>query len=214
VLQKVRRLPEAIDRGAEISADGTHWVARDRDGNLSFLDGRTFEPRGAIDLKTPRFFGAGSIRLSGQDLLDGRDPKRARLLFTSSDPVEKNRTTWGVVELDLEQRRIVDVAEWGPSQRSWGMRIAPKKLIGAYMAGGRDDETRLVMVDLRTGKELAEAYEQFRPRRSLVAISPDADKVYIGTAGSDFEVFDADLKRLSTVELDGEIVGRIWVVDE
>lgn len=46
-----------------------------------------------------------------------------------------------------------------------------------------------------------------------MAISPDADKVYIGVAGSDFEVFDGQLKRLKTVELDGEIVGTIHVVD-
>ena len=43
--------------------------------------------------------------------------------------------------------------------------------------------------------------------------SRGGDKVYMGVAGSDFEVFDAQLKRLKTVELDGEIVGRIHVID-
>jgi hypothetical protein len=69
------------------------------------------------------------------------------------------------------------------------------------------------MIDLKTGRKIAEAQEEFRPRRSLVAISPEGDKVYIGTAGNDFEIFDANLKRLKTVELAGEIVGRIHVVD-
>jgi hypothetical protein len=70
-----------------------------------------------------------------------------------------------------------------------------------------------MLFDLTNGKKLVEVQEEFRPRRSLVAISPDADKIYIGVAGSDFEVFDAQLKRLGTVECEGEIVGRIHVVD-
>lgn len=218
-VRTIRRLPEALDRGAQLSADGTHWLGQDNDGNLKFLDARTFKELGQIDLKTPRHFGAGAIRLSGNDLLDRRDPARALMLFTSSDPVETRRTSWGVVELDLVEKRIVDVQEWGPSQNSFGLRIAHKKLVGAAMGGGfggggdRDNRTKLVTFDLRNGQKLAETYEEFRPRRSLVAISPDADKIYIGTAGSDFEVFDANLKRLKTVELPGEIVGRIFVVD-
>lgn len=223
IVRKVRRLPDALDRGAQLSADGTHWLSQDEDGNLKFLDARTCKELGQIDLRTPRYFGAGAIRLSGNDLLDRRDPNRALMLFTSSDPVETRRTCWGVVELDLAQKRVVDVQEWGPSQNSFGLRIAHKKLVAAAMGGGfgggfggggdRDNRTRLITLDLRTGRKIAEALEEFRPRRSLVAISPDADKIYIGTAGSDFEVFDGNLKRLKTVELEGEIVGRIHVVD-
>lgn len=220
VSRKVPRLPKAMERNLQLAADGTHWLSQDDDGNLLFLDARKLTEIGKIDLKTPRFFGAGSIRLMGQDLLDRRDPARARMLFTSADPVEKSRTSWGVVELDLQQKRIVDVQEWGPQVSAWGLRIAPKKLVAAGMSGGfggfggdRDNKTRLAMYDLRTGQKTAEALEEFRPRRSLVAISPEGDKVYIGTAGSDFEVFDAQLKRLKTVELEGEISGRIFVVD-
>ena len=217
VVRKVRKLPEAMERGAQLAADGTHWLHQDDDGNLLFLDARTFKEQGRIDLKTPRFFGAGAIRLTGTDLLDRRDPNRALMLFTTTDPVEKSRSSWGLCELDLAQKRIVDVQEWGPQQSAWGMRVAAKKKIGAAMSGsfGRGDDTRsrLFLFDLTTGKKLVEATEEFRPRRSLVAISPDADKVYIGVAGSDFEVFDGQLKRLKTVELDGEIVGTIHVVD-
>lgn len=213
VVRKVPKLPEVLERGAELSADGTHWVGTDNDGNLAFYDARKFTELGKIDLKTPRFFGAGTIRLTGTDLLDGRDPTRARMLFSSSDPVEKNRTQWGVCEIDLQNRRIVDVTEWGPNQRGWGMRVSHKAMVGATMSGGRDDEERLMLYDLHTGKLLKEAWYEFRPRRGLVAISPDGDKVYVGVAGSDLEVFDAELKRLSTVELPGEISGRIHVVD-
>lgn len=212
-LRKLDKLPEQWGRSARLSADGTHWLTSDRDGNLLFLGARKFEELAKIDLRTPRFFGAGPIRLGSTDLLDGRDPKRALMVFTSTDPVEKRRTNWGTVEIDLENKRIGKVTEWGPSVSSRGLRIAYSKRVGAMMSGRRDDKSHLQLYDLTTGERIAEAYEQFRPRRSLVAIAPDGDKVYIGTAGSDFEVFDADLKRLGDVELDGEIWGRIFVID-
>lgn len=216
VVRKVRRLPDVLQRGASLSADGTTWQQQDDEGNLRFLDGRTFEELGKIDLRTPRYFGAGAIRLSGTDLLDRRDPMRALMLFTTTDPVETRRTSWGLCELDLKERRIVSVQEWGPQQSTWGLRIAHRKRIGAAMSGGfgrDDDRSELFLFDLTTGKKICEAIEEFRPRRSLVAISPDADKIYIGVAGSDFEVFDGQLKRLKTVELEGEIAGTIHVVD-
>ena len=219
ITRKNPKLPKALERNAAIAPAGTHWLTQDDDGNLLFLDARKLTETARIDLRTPRFFGAGALRLTGQDLLDNRDPVRARFLFTSTDPVEKGRTCWGVAEIDMENKRIVEVQEWGPQVSSWGLRIAHKKLIGAAMSGSfgggsdRDNRTRLVLYDLRDGRKIVETYEELRPRRSLVAISPDADKIYIGTAGSDFEVFDAQLKRLKTVELEGEIVGRIFVVD-
>jgi hypothetical protein len=225
IVRKSPRLPEAIERNAQLSADGAGWVTRDDDGNVLFLDARKFTETGRIDLRTPRFFGAGALRLSGTDLLDGRDPNRALMLFTSQDPVEKGRTCWGMVELDLQKKLVVDVQEWGPQVTAFGLRVAPKKLVAAAMTGSfggggggggggeRDNRARLLLYDLKNGQKLAEAYEEFRPRRSLVAISPDADKLYIGTAGSDFEVFDAQCKRMKTVELEGEVVGRIYVVD-
>jgi hypothetical protein len=212
VVRKVPKLPEAMSR-ARLSADGTYWLSS-TGGDLTFLEARTFKELGKIDLTTPRFFGAGAIRLSGTDLLDGRDPNRTLQLFTTTDPVEKRRTNWGLVEIDLKNRKVANVTEWGPSKSSWGMRVAPKKRIAVAMGRGRDDERQLVSYDLNTGKQLAEAYHEFRPRRSLVAISPNADKAYVGVAGSDFEVFDVKtLARMPTVELPGEIVGTIHVID-
>jgi len=212
-VRKLKKLPDGMSR-ARLSADGSHWLAS-KDGDLVFLDPRTLKEQGRIDLKTPRFFGAGAIRIGSTDLLDGRDPKRALMTFTTTDPVEKRRTSWGLVELDLENRKVLNVTEWGPSKSSWGMRVAHKKRIGVAMGRGRDNERSIATYDLNTGKKLAEAYHEFRPRRSLVAVAPDASKVYIGVAGSDFEVFDGKtLQRLPSVELEGEIVGRIYVVDE
>lgn len=214
IVRKLPKLPEALSRRATLSADGTRWLAQ-QDGDLLFLDARTFEEQGRIVLSEPRYFGAGPLRLSGTDLYDGRDPRRARMLFTTTDPVEKRRTNWGVVELDLAEQRVLEVTEWGPSKTSWGMRIAYGPRIAATMdRGGRDGERRLVTYDLNTGQQLAEAYHEFRPRRSLVAIAPDASKLYVGVAGSDFEVFDGKtLARLKTVELEGEIVGTIHTID-
>ena len=119
-----------------------------------------------------------------------------------------------MIDIDLKNRKVTKVTEWGPSKSSWGLRVAYKKRIAVAMGRGRSSERLMTTYDLNTGKKIAEAYHKFRPRRSLVAISPDADKVYIGVAGSDFEVFDGKtLKRLPPVELEGEIVGTIYVVD-
>lgn len=212
VVRKMSKLPDAMSR-ARLSADGTHWISSSG-GDLKFLDARTFKELGKIDLSTPRFFGAGSIRLSSTDLLDGRDPDRALMIFTTSDPVEKRRTNWGLVDINLKDRKVMNVTEWGPSKSSWGMRVAHKKRIAVIMGRGRDSDRSLTTYDLNTGKQLAQGFHEFRPRRSLVAISPDASKAYVGVAGSDFEVFDVKtLKRLPTVELPGEIVGTIHVVD-
>jgi hypothetical protein len=213
VVRKMKKLPEGMSRSTRLSADGTHWVSSSG-GDLKFLDARTFKEIGKIDLSTPRFFGAGSIRLSGTDLLDRRDPNRALMMFTTTDPVEKRRTNWGLVDIDLKNREVKKVTEWGPSKSSWGMRVAYKPRIAVAMGRGRGEQRQIATYDLTTGKKTAEAYYEFRPRRSLVAISPDAKKIYVGVAGSDFEIFDVTtLARLPSVELEGEIAGTIHVVD-
>ena len=213
VVQKLKKLPDALDRNARLSPDGTCWLQQ-KDGDLLFLDARTFEERNRIALKTPRFFGAGAIRLGSIDLYDRRDPKRALMIFTTTDPIESRRTNWGLVELDLEHHKLGKVVEWGPSKLSWSMRVSYTKRIAATMGRGRGKARQLATYDLDTGKLIKEAFYEFRPRRSLVAIAPDASKLYVGVAGNDFEVFDGrTLERLPSVELDGEISGRIHVVD-
>jgi len=213
VVKKVKKLPDVMGRSNRLSADGTHWLSSSG-GNLRFLEARTGKELGKIDLSTPRFFGAGAIRLGGTDLLDRRDPNRSLQIFTTTDPVEKRRTNWGLIDIDLKNRKVTKVTEWGPSKSSWGMRVSYKKRIAVAMGRGRSSERLMTVYDLSNGKKLREAYHEFRPRRSLVAISPNGDKAYVGVAGSDFEVFDVNtLKRLPSVELEGEIVGTIHVVD-
>jgi hypothetical protein len=212
-VRKLKKLPDVMGRSNRLSPDGTYWLSTSG-GNLKFLEARSGKELGKIDLSTPRFFGAGAIRLSSTDLLDRRDPNRSLQIFTTTDPVEKRRTNWGLIDIDLKNRKVTSVTEWGPSKSSFGLRVAYKKRIAVALGRGRNAERLMTTYDLNTGKKITEAYHEFRPRRSLVAISPNADKVYIGVAGSDFEIFDGKtLKRLPSVELDGEIVGTIYVVD-
>ena len=157
VVRKMKKLPDGMGRSARLSADGTHWISSSS-GNMTFLDARTFKELGKIDLSTPRFFGAGGIRLSSTDLLDRRDPNRALMLFTTTDPVEKRRTNWGVVDIDLKSRKVTKVTEWGPSKSSWGMRVAYKPQIAVAMGRGRGEQRQMVTYDLRTGNKIAEAY--------------------------------------------------------
>ncbi|MBK8098600.1 MAG: hypothetical protein IPK26_15930 [Planctomycetes bacterium] len=216
--KRLKKLPDLLDRGAQISPCGAFWHAYDDDGDLVIHDARTFAEVGRVDLHTPFVTGAGPIRTMGNDLLDRRDPDRYRLLFTMDDPVQKNRTNWGIVDVDVKNRAVTNVIEWGPQVSAWGLRIAYKKNIAAAMSGGfggggEDRKARLLLYDLTTGRKIRETYEEFRPRRSLVAISPEGDKIYIGVAGSDFEVFDGNLQRLKNVELEGEIWGQIHTLD-
>lgn len=213
VVRKEKKMPDVMGRSNRLSADGSYWLSTSG-GDIKFLDARSGKELGKIDLSTPRFFGAGPIRLGGTDLLDRRDPNRSLQIFTTTDPVEKRRTNWGLIDIDLKNRKVTSVTEWGPSNSSFGMRVAYKKRIAVAMGRGRSAERLMTTYDLNTGKKITEAYHEFRPRRSLVAISPNADKVYVGVAGSDFEIFDGKtLKRLPPVELEGEIVGTIHVVD-
>ena len=97
VVRKLPKLPDAMGR-ARLSADGNYWLSSN-DGDLQFLEARTFKELGKIDLSTPRFFGAGAIRLSGTDLLDDRDP----------DPVLDR--VGRVVELELGDHRRMGVGQ-------------------------------------------------------------------------------------------------------
>ena len=218
VEKRQKELPKALRGGARISPDGRSWHVSTEDGDLAIVDPATDKETARIDLHTPRFAGAGALRFSGQDLLFGRDPVRYRALFSSSDPIEKNRSTWGVMEIDLVANRVAQVTEWGVDPGIWGLQISANGRRAAAMSGGFGERSergaRLQVFDLETGKRLAEAYEQFRPRRRLVAISPDGSKFYVGVAGSDLEVFDAQCRRLKTVEFDGEISGQIHVVHD
>ncbi|MEO0478289.1 MAG: hypothetical protein AAF196_02290 [Planctomycetota bacterium] len=212
VVKRLKKMPDELSGRVTISPDGRYWHSFSRDGNFVVLDPESLEEVAKIDLRTPRFGGAGAIRLNGTDLLQGRDPTRYRAMYTTTDPVEDDRTMWGVCEIDLVNHEIVSITEWGKSLASWGLRVSHDGRFGATMSGGGERGSRVSLFDLTDGTRVADHYQQYRPRRSLAAIAPDGSKVYVGGAGSDFEVYDAEFNRLKTVEFDGEIYGPVFVL--
>jgi hypothetical protein len=218
VAKKLRRLPEALRRGARISPDGTSWHVFDRDGNLAILDPKTLKETAKIDLTTPLYSGMGRLQVGRTDLFDGTNPKMYRMLCTLSDRVQRNRTVWGYVDIDLEHHKLGELVEWGQGPSGFGTYVAKDAPLAVASSGGggggNDRRARITLYDLQTGKKLRETLEEFRPRQSLAGISADGTKVYVGGAGSDFQVYDAaTLQKLKTVELPHEITGQIYVLD-
>ncbi|MEC7584783.1 MAG: hypothetical protein VYE77_10740 [Planctomycetota bacterium] len=218
VVKKLRRLPQALGRGARISPCGKYWHVFGRGGDLQILDPESLDEVAKIDLSTPLFTGMPRLTIGRTDLFDGENPKMYRMLCTLSDKVQKNRTTWGYVDIDLENHKIGDLVEWGLGPSGWGTYVAKdaKRAVarGSSLRSSGDTHQQIVLYDLENGRKLREFSVEFRPRQSLSGISPDGSKVYIGGAGSDFMVYDADtLEKIRTVELDGELYGRIHVLD-
>ncbi len=218
VVRKLRRLPPILQRGARIAPDGASWHVFDREGNLQIVDPKTLKETAKIDLATPQFAGQGRLQLGRTDLWFGRDPKRYRMLCTFSDPVQHNRSSWGFVDIDLEQHTIAQMVEWGQGPSGFGTFVSRDAKVAVAMNGGfggGDRKTTIQVYDLTSGKKLREFESEFRPRQALAAIAPDGSKLYIGGAGSDFQVYDTvTLQRLRTVEFDGEVYGQVHVVDD
>ena len=221
VVKELRRLPEILSRGARISPDGTRWHVFTRDGDLAVVDPVTLKEIAKVDLTTPLFAGQGRLSIGRTDLFDGRDPKKYRMLVTLSDRVQRNRSSWGYVDIDLEQNKITDLVEWGVGPSGFGTYVARDAKVAVTMGGGfggggggANNKTRIALYDLETGKKLRETLEEFRPRAGLEGISPDGKKIYVGGAGSDFQVYDAEtMQKIKTIDLDGEIYGQVYVLD-
>jgi hypothetical protein len=218
IVRKMRRMPQILSRGARISPDGLSWHVFDRDGNLQIVDPKTLKETGKIDLATPQFAGQGRISLRRTDLLFGRDPNKYRMLCSYSDPVQHSRSSWGYVDIDLQQKKITDMVEWGQGPSGFGSYLSRDAKLtvssNGGWGGGSDRKTTIQLYDLENGKKLREFQTEFRPRQSLAAIAPDGSKVYVGGAGSDFQVFDAvTFQLLRVVEFDGEIQGQVYMLD-
>lgn len=215
-VKKLRRMPQILGFGARISPDGQHWHVFDREGNLQVVDPKTLKEVAKVDLATPQFAGQGRISLRRTDLFFGTEPKKYRMLCTFSDAVQHNRSSWGYVDIDLEQNRVTDMVEWGPGPQGWGSYVSRDGKVSVSSSGGfgSQGKTTFQLYDLTNGKKLREFDEELRPRQSLSAIAPDGSKVYVGGAGSDFRVYDAvTMQLLKVVEFDGEIQGQIFVLD-
>jgi hypothetical protein len=214
--KRLKRLPKVLGFRPQVSPDGKFWHAQNEDGDLVVVDPSTEKAVATVDLHTPAYGGAGSLRVR-DDLFFRRNKGAYRMLFTMRDPVQRNRTLWGTVDIDLKGNTVGPVQEWGADPGTSWLRMARHKKIAVASGGGGDQrqgKTRLATYDLTSGKKLHETFEQFRPRQSLSAIAPDGSKIYVGGAGSDFEVFDAELKKLKTVQFDGEIYGQVFVVED
>jgi hypothetical protein len=217
--KRMKELPEPIRRGARVSPDGTKWHCFGAD--LVIVDPVTLAEEGRIELSKPLYSGMGALRLSaGDDFFDFRDPAAYRFLYTMRDPVKKNRTVYGLVDLDMKERRVARLQEWGRNPGVSGFRVAWNRQVAAAEIGGQGGETdgnrrrRFALFDLTNGKKICEAEHELRPRRWLVAISPDGSKVYIGGAGNDLEVLDARLRPLKQVWLDADLGDRFVEVEE
>ncbi len=222
----MKELPEAIRRGARISPDGTRWHVRGKD--LVIIDPGTMQEEGKVELSRPLYGGMGPISLSGDDLYDGKKPGFMKTLYTMRDPVASNRTLAGVVEIDLVNKKIVDLKEWGWSPRFGGFggpimtrdrtRVVTQQFGRGFGGGGgdeaRDPEVTLATYDLTTGAKLIEGTTKL-PRSAvhLAAIAPDGSKTYFTGRGHEFIVLDAKHQYLKTVELQGEIDDPILPLD-
>lgn len=224
VAKELRKMPDILSRGARISPDGTKWIVSNPDGDLLVVDPATNKEVAKIDVTTPLFTGMGRISLGRTDLLHGHDPKRERMLVTITDRVQKNRSTWGTIDIDYEQNKLTNLVEWGVGPSGWGTYVAHDAKLavagGGNFGGGfggsgsSSNRSRIALYELETGKKLRETYEEFRPRQMITGISPDGSKIYVGGAGSDFQIYDtATMQKIKTVELEGEINGEIFVLD-
>lgn len=210
VEKRLDKMPEAIERGARISPDGTQWhVFGD---NLTVVDPETLEQVGEVDLETPLFTGMGEIDLFGDDFFHRSNPAAYRMMYRMRDPVQDKRRVFGVVDIDLEKLEVTDIQEWGPAPDYWGFNLAHDRSVAAAF-GRADDRTKVSLWDLKTGKKLVEVYEDFRPRRWLSGLSPDGQKIYVGGAGNDFVILDRQLQRTKTVLFDGDLYGGITILE-
>ena len=220
ILKKLRELPSAIRRGAQISPDGTKWHVFGRD--LLVLDPENLKEIAKINLSTPLYSGMGPISVSSRtDLFFGEKPKRYRFLYTMTDPVRTNRRLGGVVELDLEEMKIVNRVEWGSAPRSWRLFITRdgKRAIGTGSSGrgggqgsGEDPIVTLVEYSLEDGSKVKESRVPSRNGLSLAGISPDGNKIYFTGRGHEIVIIDGDHQPLKTVEMEGELEGRLHLI--
>lgn len=218
--KRMKELPEQIRRGSVVSPDGKKWHIFGKD--IAVLDPVTMKEEGKIELSKPLYTGMGALRVDVEDdFFDRKNPDTYRFMYSMSDPVKKNRSLIGMIDVDMKNMKIASMDEWGWNPGVWGLRISHDKKFAAAQLGGRfggggdDGKTKLAIYDLtQKAKKVCEAEHTFRPRRWLMGISPDGKKVYVGGAGNDLEVFDDKLQRLKQVWLDADLGGNFTEIEE
>ena len=220
VLDHMKELPSAIRRGAEISPDGKNWIVS-RDG-LTIINAKTLKKMGHVDLSTPRYTGMGSISLRGDDYFDHQRLPLIRHMYTMRDPVKRNRSLMGLIDINLETFEVVSLEEWGAANSVWRLYYTKDRKLGfgtkrgerRSQVDGQDPLTTVVTVDLTNGRTIREARIEHRNGLSLSAISPDGTKLYFSGRGHELTIYDPEGKHIKTVELEGEIEGRPILIQE
>lgn len=223
VVKRLRELPREIRSGARISPCGTKWHVFGSD--IKILDAETLKEEGKIDLSTPRFTGMGPLSVrGGTDLFRGKNPDAYRLIYSMRDPVKTGRTTYGLVDISIKDKKVTKITEWGWAPSSFRWLLSADGSVGVASASGfrsrgggnlaGDPTVNLVRWDMIKGKKLAERRTIVRNGLRLGAFSPDGKKAYLQGRGHEFWVFDENLKHIKTVENAGEIMGSVYVVDE
>ena len=221
VEKRMKELPKPIRRGARISPCGTKWHVFGRD--LTIVDPETLEEEGKIELSKPLYSGMGALSVRGRDLFDGKNAGAYRMLYTMRDPVKKNRTLMGILDLDLDEREVTNRREWGASPgvgrflftRDRKVAVGQKRSRERRRQyDGQDPVVNLYSMDLETGRKIKETRVEVRNGLGLTAISPDGQKLYFSGRGHELVIYSADHTYLKTVELEGEIERGLVVLEE
>jgi len=217
--KKLRELPRAIRRGARLSPDGKKWHVFRND--IAIIDPETMKEEGKIELSKPLWTGLGPISVRGEDFFDNRNPDAYRFMYTMRDPVRENRTLFGLVDIDINERKVTNLTEWGANPSVWRFRLTEDRRLGiatkssrdrGRQSDGDDPITTLVTYDMTNGKKVRETRVPTRNGLGLSAISPDGSKIYLTGRGHELVIHGADHQYQKTIELDGETDGRILVV--
>lgn len=214
--ERMKELPKAIRRSARLSPDGSQWhIMRD---DITVIDPESMEEVGKIELSKPLYSGMGAISLRGEDFYDYRNPAAYKMVYSMRDPVKKNRSLGGVVEIDLVEHKISKLHEWGAAPRVRRFYLTADKKLGIAtksssdrreQSNGDDPQAVLVNYDMETGKKLLETRVDLRNGLRLAGISPDGQKLYFTGRGHELVLFSGDHKPLKTINLGGETDGRL-----
>jgi hypothetical protein len=222
VVKRMKELPKPIRRGARISPDGTKWHVFDRD--ITIIDPKTLEEEGKIELSKPQMPGMAAISVRGDDFYDQRNPDAYRFIYTMRDPINKARTLFGLVDIDLKKNEIGRLVEWGAAPRAGNWYMDANRTIAVAtvrtgerrsQAEGRDPEITLYTLDLTTGKKVLETRIDVRNGLSVSAVSPSGDKIYLTGRGEEIFVYGRDHKQLKPpIKLPGDFDGWMMPVRE
>ena len=216
--KRLKKLPDPIRRGARISPDGKSWHVFSSD--LVVVDPTTMKETGRVKLSEPLYSGLGAISLTGDDFYRRRRPDAYRMFYTMRDPVKTSRRLFGLAEIDMTAMKVASIDEWGARPGTRRMRITDdrKFFVGQGSGGGTnadgERESVFLTYDIEQKKLVKETRLVLRNGLSMLAVSPDGNKIYLGGRGHEIVIHGRNHEYLKTVELSGEFEARITVIRE